>query len=92
MVHKIVHGSGDLSAEHWFNRFNTERLTRAASDPLNIKSRGGRLEIRSGFFSCRVMKDWNEVPSDIKNVPDQKKFKFIYSKWKKTRASQPEPR
>jgi hypothetical protein len=32
MVHKIVHGNGDLSAEDWFDRFNTDRLTRAASD------------------------------------------------------------
>jgi ribonucleases P/MRP protein subunit RPP40 len=87
MVHKIMHGHGDLTAEHWFDRFSTERLTRAASDPLNIKSRGGRLDIRSGFFSNRVVKDWNEVPSDIKSLPDQKKFKSVYRWWIKTQGT-----
>jgi hypothetical protein len=36
MVEKIMHGHGELDPEHWFDRFNVDRLTRAASDPLNI--------------------------------------------------------
>jgi hypothetical protein len=82
MVHKIMHRDGDLDPDHWFDRFTGDRLTRAASDPLNIKARGGRLDIRTGFFSNRVVKDWNEIPNDIKKIAVPKKFKICYSKWK----------
>jgi hypothetical protein len=75
MVHKIVHGHGDLDMDHWFEKFTGDRLTRAASDPLNIKAKGGRLDIRTGFFSNRVVSTWNEIPHDVKKVPDPKKFK-----------------
>jgi hypothetical protein len=91
MVHKIMHGQSELDPDHWFDKFTGERLTRAASDPLNVKSRGGRLEIRAGFFSNRVAKSWNEVPENIKNVQPSKQFKLVYSRWKQYRAHPDEP-
>jgi hypothetical protein len=72
MVHKIMHGHGELDPGHWFDKFTGDRLTRAASDPMNIKSRGGRMDIRTGFFSNRVTRHWNEIPENIKNVPTPK--------------------
>jgi hypothetical protein len=92
MAHKIVHEHGDLDPDQWFEKFTGDRLTRAASDPLNIKAKGGRLDIRTGFFSNRVVNSWNEIPHDIKRVPDPKKCKKFYSLWKQQRAPQPEAR
>jgi hypothetical protein len=84
MVHKIMHEHGDLDPDQWFKKFTGDRLTRAAS--------GGRLDIRTGFFSNCVVNSWNEIPHDIKKVPDPKRFKSFYSLWKQQRAPQPEPR
>jgi hypothetical protein len=82
-VHKIMHQIGDLDPEYWFEKFTGERLTRAASDPLNVKTKGGGLDIRTGFFSNRVVKDWNEILHEIKRMPEPTKF---YSAWKQHRA------
>jgi ribonucleases P/MRP protein subunit RPP40 len=84
-VQKIMHGHGDLDPEQWFEKFNSERMTRAASDPMNVKSKGGRLDLRTGFFTNRVVQDWNKIPSDIKLIRDTKKFKNAYIRWKKSR-------
>jgi hypothetical protein len=46
-------------------------LQRAASDPLNIKAKSGRLDIRTCIFSNRVVKNWNEIPYKIKKMPEQ---------------------
>jgi hypothetical protein len=86
MVHKIMHGHGELDQNHWFDKLTGDRVTRAASDPMNIKSRGGRLDIRTGFFTNRVVKSWNEIPHSIKALPTTKKFKFAYSRWKQYSA------
>jgi hypothetical protein len=91
MVHKIMHGESELESAHWFDKFTGDRLTRAASDPLNVKSRGGRLDIRTGFFSNRVARSWNEIPEEIKNVRTSKRFKLVYSRWKQYRARPEEP-
>jgi hypothetical protein len=91
MVYKIMHGHGDLDPDHWFDKYTGDRLTRAASGPMNVKSRGGRLEIRSGFFSNRVAKSWNEIPEEIKNARTPNHFKNVYSRWKQQRARPNEP-
>jgi hypothetical protein len=49
-------------------------VTRAGADPLNVRARTGNLELRRGFFSNRVAQDWNNVPSDIKNIIVTGKF------------------
>jgi hypothetical protein len=84
-VQKIIHGHGDLDPEQWFDKFSCERMTRAASDPRNVKSKGGRLDIRTGFFANRVVRDWNEIPGEITNIHETKKFKTAYTRWKKSR-------
>jgi hypothetical protein len=83
MVNKIMHEQGDLDSAHWFDKIGY-RFTRAGSDPLKIKYeyKGGRLEIRFGLFSYKVVKSWNKVPKEIKNMADPNKFKWAYSRWK----------
>jgi hypothetical protein len=80
MVHKIVHGTGDLELAQWFDTYDGRRVTRAGADPLNIMARTGRLELRKGFFSNRVAQDWNNVPSDIKNILVTGQFRSAYRK------------
>jgi hypothetical protein len=55
-------------------------VTRAGADPLNVRARTGNLELRRGFFSNRVAQDWNNVPSDIKNIIVTGKFRTAYRK------------
>jgi hypothetical protein len=71
--HKIMHNQCELDPNHWFDKFNAERTTRAGSDPLNIKSRSGRLDLRKNFFSNRVVKKWNEILTGIKSIDETKK-------------------
>jgi hypothetical protein len=80
MMHKIVHGVGDISVEQWFDTFDGRRVTRAGADPLNVRARTGNLELRRGFLSNRVAQDWNNVPSDIKNIKVTGKFRTAYRK------------
>jgi|LakMenEpi03Aug12_release.lakeMendotaPanAssembly.Ray.scaffolds.fasta_scaffold2074821_1 hypothetical protein len=44
---------------------NSARATRSSANPLNLKMRQGRLEIRRNFFSNRIVSSWNDIPSDI---------------------------
>ncbi len=44
------------------------RATRSTDDPLNVRPKAARLEVRKNFFSSRVTENWNEIPSHVKNV------------------------
>jgi hypothetical protein len=54
--------------------------TRSGADPLNIKSKTGRLEIRRNFFSLRVISDWNRIPAEVKMKHGAKSFKAAYKR------------
>ncbi len=69
MVHKILHGKGELKADTWFEMAgHGARAMRAGSDPLNIRVEHGRLDMRRNFFSLRVIDSWNQIPSEIKRI------------------------
>jgi len=60
----------------WFEMASEgERTTRQSADPLNIKPRAARLEVRRNFFSQRVVEDWNKLPKTQKNVETVNSFK-----------------
>jgi hypothetical protein len=80
-MHKLVHGIGDVDTESWFEKNVGGTVTRARSDPLNVLSKNGTLELRRNFFTLRVVKDWNAVPFDIKNIPIPGKFKQALRRW-----------
>jgi hypothetical protein len=42
-----------------------QRATRQAADPLNIRPKAARLEVRRQFFSQRVVENWNEIPEKV---------------------------
>jgi hypothetical protein len=75
MVHKILCGWGSLYSSQWFERVtDSVRATRSRANPLNLKRRQGRLEIRRNFFSNRVVSSWNDVPSIIKETASSENF------------------
>ncbi len=41
---------------------NNVKAVRAGADPLNIRVKHDRLEIRRQFFSTRVIDSWNKIP------------------------------
>jgi hypothetical protein len=86
MVHKILHGKGELKADTWFEMAgHGVRATRAGSDPLNIRVKHGRLDMRRNFFSLRVIDSWNQIPSEIKRIEKCENFRTAY---KTLRAAQ----
>jgi hypothetical protein len=50
MMHKIIHGVGDLNVNHLFDTFDGRRVSRAGAGPLNVRARTGNLELRRGFL------------------------------------------
>jgi ribonuclease P/MRP protein subunit RPP40 len=79
MVHKIMHGESGLEPGKWFERAgDAVHATRSGADPLNIKNKTGRLEIRKNFFSVRVISDWNRTPAEIKQRAGAASFKAAY--------------
>jgi hypothetical protein len=75
MVHKILHGRGNLDYTAWFEKAeNGPRATRSAADPLNLRPNHGRLELRSNFFSVRVVQSWNAIPGSTKSIVNSDRF------------------
>ena len=51
---KILQGFNDVNPASWFTRINHIRLTRNATDPLNLEIQISRTNVRSNFYSVRV--------------------------------------
>jgi hypothetical protein len=75
---------GDFNLSELFDPVQNNHATRAGADPLNVKPRPATLELRSGFFSYRTVKDWNRIPAAIKNIPVTGKFKEAYRRSRAT--------
>ena len=85
MMHKIMHGLGGIEYGTWFEKAcDSERLTRVASDSLNVKVKNGRLDMRKNFFSVRASSKWNAVPPEIKKTMPAHLFKKAYRKHRET--------
>ena len=81
MMHKIMHGLGGIDHRAWFEKAcDGERLTRVATDNLNVKVMNGRLDLRKNFFSVRSSSKWNMVPPKIKRTMPAHLFKKVCRK------------
>ena len=81
MVHKILHAKGGLQPETWFDLAERSvRVTRSTADPLNLRVKHGRLEMRKHFFSIRVIESWNKIPNNVRGVNNSNKFRDAYRK------------
>jgi hypothetical protein len=56
------------------------RATRSAEDPLNLRQKAARLEVRRHFLSNRVVEAWNLIPSIVKNARTVSALKRAYKK------------
>jgi hypothetical protein len=80
-IFKILRGIDRVDHKTWFQLVaETGRATRSADDPLNLRLKASRLEVRRHFFSNRVVEDWNLVPSTVKNARTVSAFKKAYKK------------
>ena len=55
MMNKIMHGTGGLKSETWFEMASgNARATRASADLLNVKEKHGRLELhKKQLLQCQ---------------------------------------
>ena len=78
-----MHGHTEIEVEDWFRKAaGGPRVTRAATEALNVIPKYGRLEIRKNFFTVRATNSWNNIPSEIKLSPSTSGFKTGYSKYR----------
>ena len=83
MTHKILTKSAGGEPAEWFTMSGEAvRVTRAASDPLNVRVKHSRLDVHANFFSVRVCEPWNNVPSDLKKLQTNS-FKNAYAEHRK---------
>ena len=82
MVHKMQRERDTVDPGEWFEPAGnvTGRLTRVAADPLNVKVKHGRLDIRKNFFSVRTTESWNKIPGPTKLLRTADSFKNAYAK------------
>ena len=79
---KIMHGYTNVNRDVWFSTVegSSQRVTRLAADPLNLRAKPAKLDIRKYFFSNRVVEHWNQLPQTIKNAKSVMHFKAMYDK------------
>ena len=67
-AYKIIRGFDDVKSEHWFNLVgeNPMRVTRFSTYKDNIVPENPNTDIRRHFFTNRVTKLWNDLPSEVK--------------------------
>ena len=77
---KIVHGFSNVESSTWFDFMSetSTRTTRLSSEPLTIRVKYSRTEIRKNFFSTRVVNPWNNLPAELKQSRSIKLFKSSY--------------
>ena len=84
-TYKIINRVKNVESSTWFQLVYPTRTTttRQSAYHLNIQPKRSNLEIRSQFFSNRVVEGWNKLPNNIKDAPNLKKFKILYDQtWK----------
>jgi hypothetical protein len=75
-TYKMIQGKEKLNKQ-LFSHVDGGR-TRQDADPLNLKQKPARLEIKRNFFTQRVVKKWNAIPSDVKRAKNVNMFKKHY--------------
>ena len=78
-VYKIMNGYGDIEPDSWFSfvRARHDVNTRTHSDDHILQEKCQR-NVRKNFFTNRVVKDWNELPFEVKNASSTNTFKNLY--------------
>ena len=77
-TYKIVRGVDNVESGHWFTLRSEDggQRTREAQGGLNIVGQRSRLEMRSNFFSQRVVDSWNGLSLETKQAKSVGEFKW----------------
>ncbi len=85
---KILNGIDDVDYHTWFSKVSEvhQRTRQAVTvldngtvvDCANLVPPKAKLQIRKNFFSCRVVKPWNDLPTEVKYAEDVDDFKVRY--------------
>jgi ribonuclease P/MRP protein subunit RPP40 len=68
-TYKVLTGKVNVDRATWFDMASSgQRATRQEADPLNIRPKAARLEVRRQFFFQRVVEDWNGIPEQVKSA------------------------
>jgi hypothetical protein len=79
-VYKIVNGKDMVDSQTWFQLASqAESHTRSTADPLNLRPKAARLDMRRNFFTNRVVEDWNKIPLEVRKVKTMISFKNGYA-------------
>jgi len=73
--YKIVHGIDNVDKGQWFEIQDGEGVTRGKQGRMKLKLKRSRLELRSNFFSQRVIPMWNNLPEELRVCQSLKMFK-----------------
>ena len=73
---KILKGFGCVDSSIRFETVGNEpsRQTRQSAYHLNLVRRPTRTDVRSNFFSNRVVESWNRLPTELKESRTVKSF------------------
>ena len=77
-VYKLMHGLLGIPEEVFFTRA-IHSTTRGHN--FKLYTQRSRLDIRSKFFSRRVVNDWNSLPSEVVNAKSTEIFKKQLDKY-----------
>ena len=74
---KILKGFDCVDSSIWFETVGNEasRQTRQSAYHLNLVRRKTRTDVRSNFFSNRVIEPWNRLPTELKESKTVNSFK-----------------
>ncbi len=88
-VFKILTGKDNVHKYTWIKMASEGTVrTRQAAGILNLVKPRTRLEVRSNFFSIRVVEEWNKVPENIKMAHLVRQFKPLYNQHRGNRPRQ----
>ena len=86
-----------MDKEKWFEEIGAEaratRMTMSVSVEGEIrrenvlKEEKARLEVRRNFFSVRVVRQWNNLPDNVRNQKSVNAFKNAYDRWVETNGA-----
>ena len=76
-VYKMIYGISKINRAEIFELVSDQdrRPTRGSECPNNIIIKRCSLDIRKNFFSTRVVRSWNELPTDLKMCKNMNMFK-----------------
>ena len=83
--HKIMNGFGGLDPSKYFT-FVKDRhdANTRQSEANHIVPEKCNRNLRKNFFANRVVKDWNKLPTEVKEAPTTNSFKNHYDEFLKT--------